>query len=638
MADERKNGGGAGGGCWTCRLRRKKCDEGRPRCRNCTLLEIPCHSGAVKPDWMDGGTKQRDMAQRIKAQVKRGADVRREKQTTTGQGTSTSTCSGEGGNFILESGRANGAPRLEDSDQRHAMRRPQVSTREANTARPPPRQIVGLNWTTSVLGFLDAYEEVTLDDDDHLPILARGRDFELDFLMKYLDYVFPHQFPFYRPSLHETGRSWVLALLRRSRAAFHSAMSLSAYFFTFTLIDPYPGQHDACKAQLWAKVGSQTDMCFKMIQRDIRALSDRGARATLVEKSQVMESIVQVLLFEVTLGRSANWNLHLTPALALFDQIWQSASFSTATELPGSKLLAVLDTMTLSLQFGLEHDGGGGGYVWSPEQAGFRFFTGLLVFIDIIASTALERAPWLSERHAHLLADRDRGVPVFGAVTVQLSGLVGCQNWVLLAVSQVTLLDVWKKEMKRTARLSMTELVDRASHIARTLHDGVYRLDQQQQQQQPTPSLRNDNPLDYRSFFESRPATSPTPSTNSTKIWAHAAQIYLAVVVSGWQPSNAEIRAGVARVLELLRTADCSTHLRTLAWPLCVAGCLSEAGSHEEQFRDLFTGMDELSMVGALGEARQVMEKVWEKRESVNHDTWDLAACFRILGAPVLLV
>ncbi|ETI25725.1 hypothetical protein G647_02499 [Cladophialophora carrionii CBS 160.54] len=638
---------------------------------------------------MDGGTKQKEMSQRIKAQVKRRADARREKQIT-GRGSSGSADL----NFILESGRGivsetsrPSQPQIHtlhhnvvgprgcssntdtaaaeravaaDSDHRdeyiNPVRPRHVSTSEANTHGfdpTPPRQIVGLDWTVSVLGFLDAYEEV----DDHLPMLARGRDFELDFLMKYMDHVFPHQFPFYRPGLHETGRSWILALVRRSRVAFHSAMSLSAYFFTFTLIDAYPGQHDSCKSQLWAKVGSQTDMCFEMIQRDIRGLRHRGFRATLVEKARVMESIVQVLIFEVTLGRSANWNLHLTPALALFDDIWTSTGTASIAdgERPESKLLAVLDAMALSLQFGLEreHGGRGGGYVWSPEQAGFRFFTGLLVFIDIVASTALERPPWLSERHAHLLADRDHGVPVFGSVTVQLSGLVGCQNWVLLAVSRTTLLDVWKKEMKRTASLSMVELVDRASHIARVLKDGISRLDRQRQrqrQQQQVPGTRNDNPLDYRSYFDGhghgrdqdqdqdRLPTSQTSSTRSTEIWAHAAHIYLAVVVSGWQPSNPEIRASVSRVLELLRTADRSTHVRTLAWPLCVAGCLSEAGIHEEQFRDLFADMDELSMVGALGEARKVMEKVWEHRETLDHETWDLAACFRILGAPVLLV
>ncbi len=593
---------------------------------------------------MDGGTKQREMTERIKAQIKRRTDTRRERQTAQ-----VTTADTGDRNFIIESGQDfvyktsmlrqpqihtiynnvtgsssnTEAGTVEDSNQPNEnIKTLHLSTLEATQKLNPtaPKEVDRIQWIAPVLGFLDEYEEV----HDHLPILSRGRDFEIDFLMKYLDYVFPLLFPFYQPGIHETGRSWVLVLLRRSRVAFHSAMSLSVYFFIFTLIDVYPGQHDVCKSQLWEKVGRQTDMCFEMIQHDIQDLSFRGSQSTLLEKVRVMESITQFLIFEVALSRSANWNLHLTPALALFEEIWQS----TTTEGSEPKLLAVLDAMTLHLRYGLDH----GGYVWSPEQAGFRFFTGLLVFIDIIASTSLEQPPRLTEYHPHLLADLDNGEPDFGMVPVQLSSLVGCQNWVLLAVSRITLLDAWKKDMKKAAGLSTIELVDRASHISRTLNDGISRLDK------ATSGPRKDNSLNFRSYVNGHLSTSSRSSTIPTRIWAHAAHIYLAVFVSGWQPSNAEIRRGVSQMLDLLRTVDCSTHLRTLAWPLCVAGCMSEAGSHEQELRNLLTGMDELSMVGALGEARKTMERVWENRETLDRETWDLAACFRILGAPVLLV
>lgn len=593
---------------------------------------------------MDGGTKQREMTVGIKAQIKRRTDTRRERQTAQ-----VTTADTGDRNFIIESGQDfvyktsmlrqpqihtiynnvtgsssnTEAGTVEGSNQPNEnIKTLHLSTLEATQKLNPtaPKEVDRIQWIAPVLGFLDEYEEV----HDHLPILSRGRDFEIDFLTKYLDYVFPLLFPFYQPGIHETGRSWVLVLLRRSRVAFHSAMSLSVYFFIFTLIDVYPGQHDVCKSQLWEKVGRQTDMCFEMIQHDIQDLSFRGSQSTLLEKVRVMESITQFLIFEVALSRSANWNLHLTPALALFEEIWQS----TTTEGSEPKLLAVLDAMTLHLRYGLDH----GGYVWNPEQAGFRFFTGLLVFIDIIASTSLEQPPRLTEYHPHLLADLDNGEPDFGMVPVQLSSLVGCQNWVLLAVSRITLLDAWKKDMKKAAGLSTIELVDRASHISRTLNDGISRLDK------ATSGPRKDNSLNFRSYVNGHLSTSSRSSTIPTRIWAHAAHIYLAVVVSGWQPSNAEIRRGVSQMLDLLRTVDCSTHLRTLAWPLCVAGCMSEAGSHEQELRNLLTGMDELSMVGALGEARKTMERVWENRETLDRETWDLAACFRILGAPVLLV
>ncbi len=57
-------------GCWTCRLRRKKCDEIRPTCATCESLAITCHGYGPKPEWMDGGEQEKEMANSIKQIVK----------------------------------------------------------------------------------------------------------------------------------------------------------------------------------------------------------------------------------------------------------------------------------------------------------------------------------------------------------------------------------------------------------------------------------------------------------------------------------------------------------------------------------------------------------------------------------------
>ncbi|RSL91047.1 hypothetical protein CDV31_015568, partial [Fusarium ambrosium] len=41
-------------GCWTCRLRRKKCDENKPACSNCTSRNLECYVYDQKPAWMLG--------------------------------------------------------------------------------------------------------------------------------------------------------------------------------------------------------------------------------------------------------------------------------------------------------------------------------------------------------------------------------------------------------------------------------------------------------------------------------------------------------------------------------------------------------------------------------------------------------
>lgn len=57
-------------GCWTCRLRRKKCDERRDVCLICESLSITCYGYGSKPEWMDGGERERAMANSIKQIVK----------------------------------------------------------------------------------------------------------------------------------------------------------------------------------------------------------------------------------------------------------------------------------------------------------------------------------------------------------------------------------------------------------------------------------------------------------------------------------------------------------------------------------------------------------------------------------------
>lgn len=60
-------------GCWTCRLRKKKCDENRPFCSACESLSIECYGFGPKPDWMGNGEEEKAVAQSLKERVRAGA-------------------------------------------------------------------------------------------------------------------------------------------------------------------------------------------------------------------------------------------------------------------------------------------------------------------------------------------------------------------------------------------------------------------------------------------------------------------------------------------------------------------------------------------------------------------------------------
>ena len=55
-------------GCFTCRLRRKKCDEGHPACRACTNLCVKCEY--KRPIWWGNPEQRRLQKERIKNKIK----------------------------------------------------------------------------------------------------------------------------------------------------------------------------------------------------------------------------------------------------------------------------------------------------------------------------------------------------------------------------------------------------------------------------------------------------------------------------------------------------------------------------------------------------------------------------------------
>lgn len=56
-------------GCWTCRLRRKKCSEGGPPCSNCAARGVFCHGYGPKPAWKDRGAMEQEEARKLLAQM-----------------------------------------------------------------------------------------------------------------------------------------------------------------------------------------------------------------------------------------------------------------------------------------------------------------------------------------------------------------------------------------------------------------------------------------------------------------------------------------------------------------------------------------------------------------------------------------
>ncbi|KAB5578140.1 fungal-specific transcription factor domain-containing protein [Coniochaeta sp. 2T2.1] len=566
-------------GCWTCRLRRKKCDQKQPICDTCSTLLITCHNGQEKPEWMDGGARQEEMAEQLKREVKEKAHFR--------------------------------------------LRRWERAVQYQNEERPPAETNNGTNTLTAARsnGSSQHGNDCTLLPQDGTRSVAFERSNTV-LLMFYLDNVLPFLFPFYRPSPLNGGKSWILELVISSPVLRQATLSQSSYFFSVA-------RHTVSCQIIWETMLEQSKETFAVLGQSLQVINASNTTEHLHGSVRILTAIMQLQRFEIAVLSLENCRSHLTAALALFAQVLASGSGGIEQAGPAERFSNVMDRLgpsTWTLPNGCEQ-------FPSAEQSAFRFASALLIFDDIIASTVLQEPPTLYEYHDSLLGATDTGVEPL----VNLEAVIGCHNCVMRLVGEIAVLDAWKQACIKAGSLNMMELVRRATIIQEALEKYLTLL-----ANQPQPTTDEDlNLLDiFRSgYWQRSKSTSPSNQSNLvTRIWSHAAQIYLFVVVSGWQPASREVGPHVGRILELLETEiSPPAMLRTVAWPFCVAGCLAMA-NQEPQFRGLVNALQPPSVFGTLRKALDIMEEVWRNRSPADAMSRDVSSCFKSVGDLVLLV
>ncbi|KAE9364226.1 hypothetical protein N431DRAFT_354875 [Stipitochalara longipes BDJ] len=585
-------------GCWTCRLRRKKCDQNHPVCDGCAALHITCHYNQDRPEWMDGGPRQEEMAERVKREVKENAHRRRGERAHTSGDRASHSEPATGGWVML--------PQKLSMD--HAGSR-------CNLLKATP-DIHNNEMESSPEASTIHYQRgayCTLPGQS----IAFGRADTIH-LMFYLEQTFPFLFPFYHPSLLQGGRAWILEMMTSSPVVRQALLCQSSYFFSLAA---GAANRDEC----WKTVLMQTRDAFGVLRKALQVMDGSSITGHRYGAVRVMASIIQVQRFEITISSFENCQAHLTGALALFRQLLDSSD-ATDAACPRSSFNAVINKLgpspmplaAPSLQ------------VPSAEQAAFRFSSSLLILDDIIASTVLQEQPRLYEYHHSLLDHDDETGPA-----INLEAVVGGQNWVWLLIGEIAVLDAWKKQCQRAANLDVMELVHRASAIKGLLETHLAQLeDNPVIVRKENHSLLDILTADYSQLSQ------PVDSQSSfvTRVWAHAAALYLFVVVSGWQPASVDVRYHVARIIQLL-TSQISPPalLRTMVWPFCVAGCLAEP-AQEAHLRGMVEALQPPSVFGTVRKALEIMENVWRNRDSGDTAYQDLATCFRSQGDLVLLV
>ena len=204
-------------GCWTCRLRRKKCGEQHPVCDACASLYITCHYNPDKPDWMDGGVRQEEMAEELKREVKEKAHRRRGERAAHSFGDRAFLAEATTGEYVVLS---------------HTLPEDPATLRSVLFEGAPDLHTDGMvPYPESSTVKLQRGADCTLTSKGARQNIAFGRS-DTIFLMFYLEHVLPFLFPFYNPSSLEGGRAWILEMMISSPVLRQATLCQSSYFFS----------------------------------------------------------------------------------------------------------------------------------------------------------------------------------------------------------------------------------------------------------------------------------------------------------------------------------------------------------------------------------------------------------------------
>jgi hypothetical protein len=195
-------------------------------------------------------------------------------------------------------------------------------------------------------------------------------------------------------------------------------------------------------------------------------------------------------------------------------------------------------------------------YLSESSLGNFAF--DFIVVVDILWSASMRRISVVNDSNddfARLLSNAE-----------YILQITGCEQWVFECMSSANRLRIWKQTCTTTQSLNITELVKRARVLEEKVqyHSAGTALRRQLQ------------------------STSRDVST-VTDVYAAAVQTYIHVIVSGPFPEVSDIRRAVDLCVTALRSISHASLVRRLAWPICVAACLSDS-RHETFFTQIESG------------------------------------------------
>lgn len=317
-------------GCYTCRVRKKKCDEQQPSCGNCQARSLPCYGYATPPPaWMQGKRSWKEVMLTEEA---------RELQSVAETAYKASRRSRKA---------MPGAALSRPSDQFSS------TVRYKGPATPD-----SVWWDGGVCAVLPFHRSARED--------AR-------LLKLYLDFVFPVQFTFY-PMASAEDHGWLVRGLCSNTARYHAALGISACFDA-SLREPARTDGIGLSTEVTARQAVASSGLRAIIGHlDQKGHSPRKIARVGLEVLEVMHQLLSLEVFSMLEG---TWELHHRATRALLDTLHTYKAPNSSCDQQETAV------QSSSIDIALKDSS-------SPEiQKNFEFHVTCVVWIDIIANSTV---------------------------------------------------------------------------------------------------------------------------------------------------------------------------------------------------------------------------------------------------------
>ncbi|EAA30506.1 hypothetical protein GE21DRAFT_10633 [Neurospora crassa] len=609
-------------GCWTCRLRRKKCLEGGPPCSNCESRGIFCHGYGPKPNWKDRGDREREEANRLQLQTRRRRRSTATQSHASNPSVSESSTSSRGtidiGSPPIPAAESPSLSPFLSSDFSFALSPSSGHERntgiefeflDALTIAPDSLtasynddiwashgqtdaalvEISPLDPTTALQRLPEVSEHSKQPSEVPTPLSLSclGSDNgtgsgmhgpptsenDIELVMHFIGETCPLQHGSYRSS-SATQRSWALFLLMRSPTFYHASLSMSAYHMSLTLAGHSDARATAVNDYQSHRMQALDSFCELM---DVNRQRSGGVFG------ESLICAVQLALLEALGKNMQSCHSYLSSAVQILLDDLRQASLTPDSGINKSSIAQPQQQqLPLGLPLGTSSPVPPGP---SPmEQTALSFFRAILIWNDILSSSSLKKIPSAAASYRDLLTSS----PSF---CVSFQSTTGCEPWILVAIMDATALEVWKRDQENQGNLSIRELVNRASKLENIVEEGIKRLG----------GGSSNNGL-------------------QSLVFSYALLTHLHSIVSGPLASVPEISESIERSLAVWKRIPESISPRSLAWPYCVCASLATR-EQREVFRELLIP-DRLSSVdstlGSLRELKAVVEECWRLVDGVR--------------------